>query len=116
VGIIDGGRLVAEGTPEDLKQMVGTDLISAKLAGDLVAAAERARAVDGVKDVEIHHDELAISVVNGARAISYVVAALNDSSDVVREITLRTPTLDDVFLEMTGHRIQPEPHPPSDAS
>ena len=53
-----------------------------------------------------HGDEIAISTDDGAAAISPVAVALDESGVRVRDITLRTPTLDDVFLELTGNRIQ----------
>jgi ABC-2 type transport system ATP-binding protein len=106
VGILNEGRLVAEGPPDELKRRIGADLITARVDGDLGAARGAVLAVDGVGGVEMRGDELAIATADGARAISPVVAALNNGSTSVREITLRTPTLDDVFLELTGHRIE----------
>jgi ABC-2 type transport system ATP-binding protein len=105
VGILNQGRLVAEGPPDELKRSIGADVITARVDGDLEAARQAALAVDSVARVEILGEELAIDTVDGGRAISPVVAALN-MHGTVREITLRTPTLDDVFLELTGHRIE----------
>ena len=64
--------------------------------------------------VEVHHDELTVSAADGAAVISPVAVALSGCDVTVRELTLRTPTLDDVFLELTGNRIEtsttnPEP-------
>ncbi|MDQ4132637.1 MAG: ATP-binding cassette domain-containing protein [Actinomycetota bacterium] len=106
VGILSDGRLVAEGTPEELKRGIGADVITARVDGDPHAARRAVLGVDLVDGVEIHGDELSIATADGSRAISPVVAALNDGFGSVREITLRTPTLDDVFLELTGHRIE----------
>jgi ABC-2 type transport system ATP-binding protein len=105
VGIIDRGRIVAEGTPEDLKRSVGTDVIVARIEGDLDAARAVVKDVDGVVDVEVHGDELTISSDAGAATISPVAVALDGCDVRVKELTLRTPTLDDVFLELTGNRI-----------
>jgi ABC-2 type transport system ATP-binding protein len=108
VGIIDKGRLVAEGTPADLKRSVGKDVIVARVDG----GAERARGavaeVRGVDTVETHETEVIISAADGAAVISPVAVALNGCDVVVQELTLRTPTLDDVFLEITGGHIQTE--------
>ena len=106
VGILNRGRLVAEGTPTELKRDVGTDLIVARVEGDRDVARRAVAGIDGVGNVEIHGDEIAIATNEGAAAISPVAVALNKSGVRVREITLRTPTLDDVFLELTGNRIQ----------
>ena len=64
----------------------------------------RAR-VAGVQGVEARGDELIITAINGPATIGPVAVALNGA---VRELTLRTPTLDDVFLELTGNRIENE--------
>jgi ABC-2 type transport system ATP-binding protein len=106
VGIIDRGRIVAEGTPEELKRSVGTDVIVARVAGDAEAARPLLDAVPGVLGVEAHGNELVISTSNGAEVISPAAVALAGSNLTVRDLTLRTPTLDDVFLELTGTHIE----------
>jgi len=105
VGIIDRGRIVAEGTPHDLKRSVGTDVIIARVAGDAEAARPLLDAVPGVLNVEAHGNELVIATSNGAGVISPAAVALAGSNMTVRDLTLRTPTLDDVFLELTGTHI-----------
>jgi ABC-2 type transport system ATP-binding protein len=106
VGIIDHGRIVAEGSPDALKRAVGADIIIARV--DREAAPLRAiiEALDGVQGVEAHGHELVIATDNGSAAISPVAVALNDCDVTVRDLTLRTPTLDDVFLELTGSHIE----------
>ncbi len=114
VGIIDRGRIVAEGTPAKLKRSVGADVIVARVAGDAMAARSLVDAVPGVLSVEAHGNELVIATANGAGAISPVAVALASSKMAVRDLTLRTPTLDDVFLELTGTHIErkdTEEHP-----
>ena len=105
VGIIANGRLEAEGTPSELKRRIGTDLIVAEVDGDLEHAAEAVRGVAGIESVEIHGDELSASTTDGARTISGVAVALNGSDHHVTSLTLRTPTLDDVFLDVTGAKL-----------
>jgi ABC-2 type transport system ATP-binding protein len=102
VGIIDNGRIVAEGTPAALKRSVGSDVIVARLDRDAARVRPLAAAVPGVRSVEAHRTELIIATGDGAAVISPVAVALAGSGAVVRELTLRTPTLDDVFLELTG--------------
>jgi len=106
VGIIDHGRIVAEGTPADLKRSVGSDVIVARVDGDATAATPVLEPVPGVRSVEAHGTELLIATSDGAAAISGVAVALSGSAVAVRDLTLRTPTLDDVFLELTGTHIQ----------
>jgi ABC-2 type transport system ATP-binding protein len=106
VGIIAKGRIVAEGTPADLKRSVGSDVIIAKgQPGDTERIKQALAVVDGLGSVESAGDEVVISVANGAKAISPVAVALSDEGIAIEELTLRTPTLDDVFLHVTGERM-----------
>ncbi|HEV3353155.1 MAG TPA: ATP-binding cassette domain-containing protein [Acidimicrobiales bacterium] len=108
VGIINDGRLVAEGTPAALKRSVGNDVIVARLEGRASGAArEEVERVGGVHGVEVHGEEMVITATDGAATIGAVAVAL-DGVGTVRHLTLRTPTLDDVFLELTGNRIENE--------
>ncbi len=106
VGIIANGRIVAEGTPSDLKRTVGTDLIIVLVDGDASQIPQVLNTVTGVERVEIRGDEVLVAAADGAAAISPVAVALDRSAIRVRELTLRTPTLDDVFLELTGGHLQ----------
>jgi ABC-2 type transport system ATP-binding protein len=105
VGIINDGRLVAEGSPATLKRSVGNDVIVARLEGSVLAAQERVERVPGVQGAEGRGDELVVTADDGAATIGAVAVALN-AVTTVRHLTLRTPTLDDVFLELTGNRIE----------
>jgi len=105
VGIIDAGRLVAEGTPAELKRRVGQDVVVARIASDTAVALRAVRSLAEVQGAEMRGDELVISVANGASTIGPIAIALDNASVAVRDLTLRTPTLDDVFLELTGTRI-----------
>ena len=115
VGIINDGRIVAEGTPAELKRAVGSDVIVARVEGDAAAVLRIVAEVQGVSNVEAHGNELVIATANGSATISPVAVALAGSEVVVRDLTLRTPTLDDVFLDLTGSHIeqdnQEEDHP-----
>jgi ABC-2 type transport system ATP-binding protein len=106
VGIIDRGRIVAEGTPAELKRAVGTDVIVARVEGDANRVRAAVENVPGVSSVEAHGSELVIAADNGSAAISPVAVALARTNVTVRDLTLRTPTLDDVFLDLTGTHIE----------
>jgi ABC-2 type transport system ATP-binding protein len=106
VGIIDRGRIVAEGSPDALKRAVGADIIIARVDREAAPLRAIVEALDTVQSVEAHGNELVIATDNGSAAISPVAVALNDCDVTVRDLTLRTPTLDDVFLELTGSHIE----------
>jgi ABC-2 type transport system ATP-binding protein len=105
VGIISGGRIVADGTPEELKRSVGEDLVVVEVDGDPDAAANELRTLEGIDSVNVTDGGIVANVHDGAAAVSPVAVALSKASIRVRKLTLRTPTLDDVFFELTGNRI-----------
>ncbi len=106
VGIIDQGRIVAEDTPEALKRSIGSDVIIVEVDTDCAAVEAAVRPVAGVEQVTAHGQEVTIMVADGAATISPIAVALHNANLHVRNLTLRTPTLDDVFLELTGGRIE----------
>ena len=107
IGIIDEGVLAVEGAPRDLKREIGTDVIVVS-----VDAPERALpALEGLPwagQIDAFGQELAVAAADGARQISEVALALDRAGVGVDSLTLRTPTLDDVFLHVTGARMSGE--------
>lgn len=109
VGIIANGKIATEGTPTELKRSIGADVVIVKVEASHVERARTALAnVDGVERIEIDGDELTVSVRNGGATISPIAIRLAEVDAHVRELTLRTPSLDDVFLHTTGARIHDE--------
>ena len=106
VGIIDHGRLATQGTPADLKRAVGADVVEADIHGDVEQAAAAVRALAEIEEVVVAGHVLTIRTANGSAALSPVALALAASGAEVRSLTLRTPTLDDVFLQLTGGHLQ----------
>jgi ABC-2 type transport system ATP-binding protein len=108
VGIIDRGRVVAEGTPEQLKRSAGEDLIVADVDGDDPTVLAKLRMLNGVDAVSREAGRIVVSTKDGPAELSPVAIALGATTLRVKALTLRTPTLDDVFMELTGSRIQDE--------
>lgn len=105
VGIIDHGRIVAEGTPTELKRQIGADVVTVAV-DDPAAAAAAIGAVPGVDGVEVRGHEVLAATADGPAIVSPVALALARAGVRVRALTLREPTLDDVFLTMTGTHLQ----------
>jgi len=108
VGIITGGRIEAEGTPAELKRTIGEDLVAVTVSGDredVARAADAVRAVPGVDRVDVHGNELAVATPSGAHVVAAVVVALDGCRVDIDTLTLRSPTLDDVFLDVTGRTL-----------
>lgn len=109
VGIIAKGKIVAEGTPADLKRSIGADVIIARVSlNDAHKAETTLRGLHTLDHIEVKGDTIVIGVQNGASSLSNVAVSLSEAGVHVLELTMRTPTLDDVFLETTGARMQEE--------
>lgn len=113
VAIMDRGRIVAQGAPEDLKASVGADVVTVRLEDQdfqpdrAVAALQQ---IDGMTDVRVVRDSVVVYIKDGSSAIAPIVRALDESKIQVEEITLARPSLDDVFLRKTGHHIEAHDH------
>ena len=112
VGIVNHGLLSTEGTPEELKRSVGSDVIIANVV-ETEQAKEALGRLKSVQHVDAYENEISVSTTNGAALISDVALALNQAAVHVNSLTLRTPTLDDVFLQVTGARMEAEAETPS---
>jgi ABC-2 type transport system ATP-binding protein len=109
VAIIDGGRIVAEGTPEQLKAEMGHDAVSVALDGADVTAIEEALAgLPGLERVVAQPDELTLYVEDGPSSIAEIVRRLDRDGIRVGAIAVARPSLDDVFLQATGRRLEDE--------
>jgi ABC-2 type transport system ATP-binding protein len=117
VAIVDSGRIVVEGTPRELKRSVGADAVeisfaqsdgAVALASAQAAAIGRLSAVDGVIRAEATPTGIAVAVTNAHAAVPVLLRELD--GDVVRVggLTMREPTLDDVFLRYCGRHIRAE--------
>ncbi len=104
IAIIDNGKIIAQGSPEELKKMVGGDVIYLKTRDD--ASAIRDLRTLFHLDAERLNGELFITVSGGGDAcIPKLIGALGDR---VISVRLQRPTLNDVFLKLTGKDIRPE--------
>ncbi len=108
VGIIDSGRIVAEGTPEELKAEVGTPHVELLVGEGSVAEAELACRELGRLLPPKDGRRVLLEVENGAADIPRVVRALDEAGIAVESLELVRPTLDDVFVDKTGHHLEGE--------
>jgi ABC-2 type transport system ATP-binding protein len=107
VAIIDGGRIVAEGTPDALKAELGSDVVTLAIAAEEHAAARAALApLGGLDHVTDSEGGLAVYVAQGAAAVPEIVRLLDTAGIRPGTVQLSRPTLDDVFLSATGRRIE----------
>jgi ABC-2 type transport system ATP-binding protein len=108
VGIIDSGRIVAEGTPESLKAEIGNPHIQLQLAEGSVTEAEAKLAEIGRLLPPKDGKKVLVEVENGAADIPRVVRLLDEAGIAVEALELVRPTLDDVFVAKTGYHLEDE--------
>ncbi len=110
VAILDAGRIVARGSPDELKAEIRGDRITVELEEDdrTGEAASVLRKLDSVVDAATDPESglLRAHVTHGARAVPDLVAALERSGLAVAEVALSRPTLEDVYLESTGQTFE----------
>jgi ABC-2 type transport system ATP-binding protein len=109
LAIMDYGRIVAEGTPAELKRQVALDTIRITLGDPSHGEAVVGRALEGnaaVKSVGQDADGVRIAVTDGGTALPQVMRALEKEGVTISTISLSTATLDDVFLEKTGRSLR----------
>ena len=104
--VVDHGRVIAQGTPDELKDHIGGDRITVEIAD----AANRDTAIGvlapictGKVDVDAGGRSFSAPIRSGDRVVPGVIRALDDAGVDVLDVEVRRPTLDDVFLTLTGH-------------
>jgi ABC-2 type transport system ATP-binding protein len=111
IAVIDRGTVIAEGTAEELKARVGGERVELTTTspGQGARAGEAlARLADGEVQVDAETGLVRVPVRGGSRALMDAVRALDAAAIDVADIALRRPTLDDVFLALTGHAAEGE--------
>ena len=107
VGIIDRGRIIAEGTPAELKRSIGADVVTVRV-DNVAIAASTISALASVDSVEVRGEEILAATADGPGTVSPIAVAIAGDGVRVRSLTLREPSLDDVFLTLTGQHLEGE--------
>ena len=112
VSVLDNGRVVAEGSPDSLKKDLGGDRLDVVLhdAADLPSAAATVERVTGGKaETDPDRRRLSAPVRDRVAALTAATHALQEDGIAVEDVALRRPTLDEVFLHLTGHKTEEVP-------
>ena len=106
VGIVDRGRLLALDTTDALKEKApGGTLVLLTLDGDAAAAADGARAIDGIERVETEGSTLRAFTPRGGEVIPALIRAAEHAGRTVKDIALREPSLETLFISLTGRTL-----------
>jgi ABC-2 type transport system ATP-binding protein len=107
IAIIDGGGIVAEGTPTELKRGIAGEVVTVGVADNAEKAADVLAEQECVRSAELREDgALRLSVDAGETAMPQIMRALADAGIELATIELHRPTLDDVFLARTGRSLR----------
>ncbi|MEA2015143.1 MAG: ATP-binding cassette domain-containing protein [Actinomycetota bacterium] len=104
IAVIDRGKIIALDSPENLKNMIGGDIITLT-SEDNARLKEYANRMDGIEVHNIKEDKIRFEVKNSSE---FIPKLIKESPVKILSITARKPTLNDVFLELTGREIREE--------
>jgi len=109
IAVIDRGLVIAEGTPDELKAQVGGDRLEIHLCdGHHAAEALAALAAIASERPFVENGSVSVPVAQRRGTIAEAVRRLDDAGIAIDDIAVRTPTLDDVFLNLTGRAAEQE--------
>ena len=114
VAILDLGRIVAQGSPTELKSTLASDVVTVEIEGEEAQAQQglaALRGLDGLDDVRASGQQISVYSQNGGGTVSQVVRVLDEAGLAFGDVRLSHPTLDDVFLRATGHHMEPAAEP-----
>jgi ABC-2 type transport system ATP-binding protein len=104
--VIDHGVTVAEGTPDELKRRVSGDVVTLRVNGPAEPARSLLAAAPIVREVAVADDALRLTVERGEEALPALLRVLDGAGITMSAISLSRPTLDDVFLTLTGRSLR----------
>ncbi len=104
--IIDHGKIVAAGSPEELKRRISGDVVTLRVSGEPGVASRVLAGARDVRDIAIEQRSLRLAVENGEEALPGLLRALDAAGITLESVQLARPTLDDVFLTLTGRSLR----------
>ena len=111
--VIDHGQQIAHGTADELKKQIGGERMEIYIDSDAsVADARRILAHFTTGEIHVEERRVTAPIIGGAGTLTHALRSLDTAGVEVQDVGLRKPTLDDVFLTLTGHIAEREaPHP-----
>src|SRR5467141_5204187 len=106
VAIIDYGKIVAEGTPEELKRAVAGDVVTLSVGGEQQRAYELIKDQPFVREAKLENGFVLLYVDRGEVAMPAILRLLDGASLQLKTVELHRPSLDDVFLRQTGRSLR----------
>ena len=106
IAIIDYGKIVAEGSPEELKRAIAGDVVNFTIAGDQQRALDLVKDQDFVREARLENGSVHLYVDRGEVAMPAILRLLDAARLQLMTVELHRPSLDDVFLRQTGRSLR----------
>jgi ABC-2 type transport system ATP-binding protein len=106
VAIIDYGKIIALDTPENLKDLLGGDVVSMEVEGDLDVLTTHLKSVEWIKTMKKHESNLSLTMEHGEKRIPELINIAQKNNVTVTSVNLHKPSLEDVFIYFTGKTIR----------
>jgi ABC-2 type transport system ATP-binding protein len=106
IAIIDHGKIIVTGTPAELKDSLGGDIITLSIQNLAQDITDLISKVEGVKEVKKENGEYTIKSSNGELTAPLIIEALRKNGHVVTKLSLTKPTLNEVYLQYTGRSMR----------
>jgi ABC-2 type transport system ATP-binding protein len=104
--VIDNGKIIAEGVPDELKRQISGDVVTLSVTGDSDQAKTILAEYPGVREIGLDNKAIRMTVEHGEEALPGMLRALDAHGITLASIQLARPTLDDVFLTLTGRSLR----------
>jgi ABC-2 type transport system ATP-binding protein len=111
IAIIDHGKIVASGTPDELKDKLGGDIVTLRTASGAPDVAELLRRLRGVHAVQVQDGSYRVKCESGETLVPLAVETCARAGAGITGVTVKRPSLDEVFLEFTGREFREEEGP-----
>lgn len=108
IAIIDHGRIIKTGTPEELKESIGGDIIEISVKDDNKKAANLIKRINGVKEVKKIQDYYRVKAKKSEELAPKIISTLSKGGYTVQRLSLKKPSLDEVYLDYTGRSLRDE--------
>jgi ABC-2 type transport system ATP-binding protein len=104
--VIDNGKIIAEGVPDELKRRISGDVVTLNVTADPAKAQRTLAGYPGVREIAAEGRAIRMTVEHGEQALPGMLRALDAEGITMESIQLARPTLDDVFLTLTGRSLR----------
>jgi ABC-2 type transport system ATP-binding protein len=109
IAIIDYGKIVADGSPQELKRAIAGDVVTFSVAGEQGRALDLVKDQDFVREARLDNGSIQLYVDRGELAMPAILRLLEGASLELTAVELHRPSLDDVFLRQTGRSLRETP-------